>query len=153
MNILFSSDDNYAYHLMVSIKSILIFNDKCISFYVFDLGISTENKNIILQMINSSKSNIVFIPVDVNDFRRFPKNIGYISLATYARLKAVDYLPSDVNKIIYLDIDTLVFDDLTPLWETNIENYGVAACFDSFVEYEIPEHKYTISLSSQHYYF
>ncbi|HDR1453451.1 TPA: glycosyltransferase family 8 protein, partial [Pasteurella multocida] len=75
------------------------------------------------------------------------------SLATYARLKAVDYLPSDVNKIIYLDIDTLVFDDLTPLWETNIENYGVAACFDSFVEYEIPEHKYTISLSSQHYYF
>lgn len=153
MNILFSSDDNYAYHLMVSIKSILIFNDKCINFYVFDLGISTENKNIILQMINSSKSNIVFIPVDVNDFRRFPKNIGYISLETYARLKAVDYLPSDVNKIIYLDIDTLVFDDLTPLWETNIENYGVAACFDSFVEYEIPEHKYTISLSSQHYYF
>ncbi len=46
-----------------------------------------------------------------------------------------------------------MFDDLTPLWETNIENYGVAACFDSFVEYEIPEHKYTISLSSQHYYF
>ena len=153
MNILFSSDDKYAYHLMVSIKSILSFNDKCINFYVFDLGISTENKNIALQILNSSKSNIIFIPVDINDFKNFPENIGYISLATYARLKAVDYLPTDLNKIIYLDVDLLVFDDLTPLWEINIEKYGVAACFDSFIEYERPEHKYTISLSRQNYYF
>ncbi|HDR1023071.1 TPA: glycosyltransferase family 8 protein, partial [Pasteurella multocida] len=113
----------------------------------------TENKNIILQMVTASKSNITFIPVDINDFKEFPENIGYISLATYARLKAVDYLPCDINKIIYLDVDLLVFDDLTPLWETNIENYGIAACFDSFIECEIPEHKFMIDLSPENYYF
>ncbi|EGP04583.1 hypothetical protein AAUPMG_06893 [Pasteurella multocida subsp. multocida str. Anand1_goat] len=42
MNILFVSDDVYARHLVVAIKSIINHNEKGIQFYIFDLGIKDE---------------------------------------------------------------------------------------------------------------
>ncbi len=50
MNILFVSDDVYARHLVVAIKSIINHNEKGISFYIFDLGIKDEKMILFLLM-------------------------------------------------------------------------------------------------------
>merc|ERR1712187_770071 len=39
-----------------------------------------------------------------------------------ARLQLSDYLPSDVQRVIWLDIDTIVRVDLTPLYQMHMEN-------------------------------
>ncbi|HDR0633103.1 General stress protein A [Pasteurella multocida] len=153
MNILFISDDVYARHLVVTIKSILNNNGKDISFYIFDLGISEESKKDICDVVIASGNKVYFIFVNESDFNQFPSNIDYISLATYARLKATDYLPSSLNKIIYLDVDVLVFDSLETLWNIDISHYFAAACYDSFIENENHEHKKVISMSEREYYF
>ncbi|HDR1525783.1 TPA: glycosyltransferase family 8 protein, partial [Pasteurella multocida] len=95
MNILFVSDDVYARHLVVAIKSIINHNEKGISFYIFDLGIKDENKRNINDIVSSYGSEVNFIAVNEKEFESFPVQISYISLATYARLKAAEYLPDN----------------------------------------------------------
>ncbi|OOS00130.1 hypothetical protein B0186_07125 [Canicola haemoglobinophilus] len=151
MNIVFSCDDNYAPYLSVSIFSILKNTRKKIDFYILDLGISSESKNKILEIFNKNSVIINFISIDKNDFLNFPNTISYISIATYARLKLDYYLPN-LDKVIYLDVDTLVLHDLTELWELNLENHAIAACIDSYVEY-LNGYKYKIGLNEDDIYF
>ena len=52
MNIAFSSDNNYAPYLAVSILSVLKNNSKSkICFYVLDFGIDNNNKEIIENIV------------------------------------------------------------------------------------------------------
>ncbi|XWY21627.1 glycosyltransferase family 8 protein [Bisgaard Taxon 45] len=153
MNILFISDEVYAKHLVVTIKSILNNNGSGISFYIFDLGMGEKSKKDIFDIVTAYGNEVYFILVNKNDFNRFPTKIAYISLATYARLKATEYLPSSLSKIIYLDVDVLVFNSLEALWNVDVNNYCAAACYDSFIENENSEHKKLISMSESEFYF
>lgn len=52
----------------------------------------------------------------------------HITHTAYFRLLASRLLPSSVDKVIYLDSDTLVLADLTELWQTELDaNYCLAA--------------------------
>ncbi|MDP8036510.1 hypothetical protein QJU43_09875 [Pasteurella atlantica] len=63
MNIVFSSDDNYAPYLCVAILSLLKTNQSAnIQFYVLDLGISSESKIFIENIVNKYNYKVVFIP-------------------------------------------------------------------------------------------
>ncbi|QGM81272.1 glycosyltransferase family 8 protein [Otariodibacter oris] len=152
MNILFSSDNNYAKFLLVTIKSIINKNNHKINFYIFDFGIDKKNKEKIKKLENSNYK-INFIPIKKSDFNDFPKTIEYISLATYARLYSTKYLPPDIDKILYLDIDIIVLGDLMPLWKTDINEFHIAACIDSFIEYKTNNYKKLIGLTEKDYYF
>ncbi|MCL7827728.1 glycosyltransferase family 8 protein, partial [Pasteurella multocida] len=112
-----------------------------------------ERKENIRAVIELSGCSVCFIHINKDEFSDFPKTISYISLATYARLKAADYLLKNLRKVLYLDVDILVLGNIGDLWETNIEDYALAACIDSFVENKSPSHKEKISLSCDDYYF
>ncbi|MDT0684004.1 glycosyltransferase [Roseicyclus sp. F158] len=62
-------------------------------------------------------------PVDLSAFAHLPR--GRLPLAARARL----LLPAlHDGPVLYLDGDTIVRKDLTPLWQTNIEGACLAAC-------------------------
>lgn len=150
MNIVFSSDDNYSPYLAISILSILKTNGK-VSFYVLDLGISQLNKDCIVRIVDCYDGKISFIPIDNNDFINFPKTIDYISFATYARLNLSEYI-KDIDKAIYIDVDTLTNGSLDELWNTNIDDYYLAACQDTFIDIENSEYKNKIGLDCSTYF-
>lgn len=50
---------------------------------------------------------------------------------TFLRLFA-DKIPEIPDKILYLDTDTLIASDIAPLFETDIENYELAAALDYY---------------------
>lgn len=89
--------------------------------------------------------------MDDNDFDNFPIYIEYLPKTTYARLKTAEYLPSDIDKILYLDIDLLVSHSLLPLWNTILDDFPLAACEDPFIEYS--SYKNMLGLNPQHKYF
>lgn len=150
MNIIFSSDDNYSPYLAISILSILKTNGK-VSFYVLDLGISQLNKDCIVRIVDCYDGKISFIPIDNNDFINFPKTIDYISFATYARLNLSEYI-KDIDKAIYIDVDTLTNGSLDELWNTDIDDYYLAACQDTFIDIENSEYKNKIGLDCSTYF-
>lgn len=54
MNIAFSSDNNYAPYLAVSILSVLKKNSESeICFYILDFGIDNNNKKIIANIVSN----------------------------------------------------------------------------------------------------
>ncbi|MDU0888016.1 MAG: glycosyltransferase, partial [Haemophilus parainfluenzae] len=67
MNVAFSSDNNYAPYLAVSILSILKNNSKSeICFYILDFGIDNNNKEIIENgLVVFEKNKIVYVGTDV----------------------------------------------------------------------------------------
>jgi len=52
---------------------------------------------------------------------------GHVTVAGLYRILLGSLLPTTINRIIYLDADTLVIGSLKDLWETDMENYPVAA--------------------------
>jgi putative glycosyltransferase len=150
MNIVFSADNNYAAYLCIAAKSVEISNSKNkICFYVLDNGISEENKAIIAANLCNK---ISFIPVNPNDFLDFPLTISHISITTYARLKISEYI-TDCDKVLYLDIDLLVKNDLEALWNTKLDNNWIGACIDLFVDENRADYKQKIGLTEQEHYF
>ena len=58
----------------------------------------------------------------------FPLNRSYISINTYYRLLIHDII--NVDKIIYLDSDIIVADDIAKLWNIRIDNACIAGALD-----------------------
>lgn len=161
LTIVFTTDQNYAQHLAVLIQSILNHHpvNVPLQLFVLDLDIHLNTRNQLIELVekNAKKSDttcsykIDFIPVNKEDFTQFPLTVQYISLASYVRLKLSDYIPTNIEKLIYLDIDILVKDSLLPLWEINLQDKIIGACYDAYIE--SIDYKHIIELKSQQLYF
>ena len=133
MNILFSSDDNYARHMGVAIYSLLSHNTKVskIRLFIVDNNISSENISKISQVISTfDNAELTFIP-----FEKWAENLHInmawpISLSSYARLFVGEMLPGDIERLLYLDSDMLVCEDLSNLWNTELGDKMIGAIQD-----------------------
>lgn len=127
-----TTDDNYAQHTAVVVSSILKNSRKKIHFYIVHSGLTTENaSNIRETALSLDVSGIDFIDIDFLkiDFAQFHIS-GHINIAAYFRLVLPNVLPEFLDKVIYLDTDLIVLDDLYKLWEFNLLSYPIAAVPD-----------------------
>ena len=127
-----SSDNNYAQHLCVTLVSILENKapDDTISIFVLDGGISGENKNKILNLKHKYAFDIKFLPIDKNLHQRFPQGRkNHITPAAYYRLLLAEVCP-DEDKLLYLDVDTIVKSSLKELFDTDITDKYFAGVTD-----------------------
>ena len=78
-------------------------------------------KNVSLRFIDINKyfdkyKNVEFYTLE---------NISYITKSMYSRF----FIPKifyNYNKVLYLDVDTLINDNLVELYQTDLENYLIA---------------------------
>lgn len=102
-----------------------------INVFVIDDHITDKNKSRIFSMVKNYNRDIHFISLpDPSEFyndKRFTINsLGH----TYGRLILGDILPSNVDRIISLDSDTIILDKIDELWCTNMKNYPIAGVDD-----------------------
>jgi lipopolysaccharide biosynthesis glycosyltransferase len=135
MNILLSSDDNYAPLLGITIQSLLENNENefdDINFYILDGGISENNKTKLNEITYKFNINVLveYIPYDNID-KLLDKDVkATIALSSYARLLAPSLLDNSIDKIIYMDCDALVTGSLKEIWDTDISDYDFGAVLD-----------------------
>jgi len=55
-----------------------------------------------------------------------------IPLASYLRLFMTEFLPPDLDKLLYLDSDLIICGDIGELWETDVTDYFLAAVPDPY---------------------
>ena len=65
---------------------------------------------------------------------RYPESIYY-------RLLAQNYLPKDLDKVLYLDADILCINDLQPLYELPLEDHLYAAANHSKINRGYDSHQ------------
>ncbi|WP_153445923.1 glycosyltransferase family 8 protein [Vibrio algicola] len=153
ITVTYACDDNYSRHLAVSIAS-LIDNysmSKRLDIFVFDAGISKENRGKI-QKLERNNIGIKFVQIDVNMFDGYPLTIEHISLATYFRLKLPSLLPSH-KKVVYFDVDIIINDDISKMWDVSLEGKSIAAVIEPEVSLNNKEHLRCIGVDGDFFYF
>lgn len=116
MNIVYASDDNYAFLAGVSMESLFINNKSVdiIDVYILDDGISDVNKDKLETISQRYGRNIIFIDIrSFSDEIRKHTSVGFnyegkMSFTTYARFFIDDVLPASVDRALYIDCDTLI---------------------------------------------
>ncbi len=135
INVLYQHDDNYAIYGGVSLVSLLENNKSAENINVFfcDSGLSEKYKKQYEEIIKKYKRNIFFISakpiVDKFSCVGFPKYRG--SYATYMKLFLIDLLPPEVERIFYIDSDTLILGQLDNLFELNYSEKPIYMCIDA----------------------
>lgn len=131
INIVFASDNNYAQHTAVAMASVLV-NTKVpqkIQFYLIDDEIQQENKEKITKTVQNLGGNIEFIKIKNSKLEDCYVS-GELSRASYFRLDIANILDESIEKIIYLDCDLLVYDDIEKMWQLDMGGKPVAATCD-----------------------
>lgn len=139
LNIVNHSSDMFAPVLCTLMASIFENNKGMdeIHVYVFDNNISDGNKAKLTSFAESYKRNIHFVKMpDVNTDQRLglKKVKPEWIFNSYTKLFLDDYLPSDIERILYLDSDVLVVNDLTELINMDMEGCCAAGVTDALNE-------------------
>ncbi|WP_302370602.1 glycosyltransferase family 8 protein [Acidaminococcus massiliensis] len=130
ISIVLASDDNYAQHGAVACASILV-NHKGelpIHFYYFDDGISEEKQAGIAATVTERKGSITFIPTVQREIQAHTS--GHVNRAAYLRLLIPELVPGNVDRVIYLDTDLVVLDDIQELWDMDLGGKPLGAVPD-----------------------
>lgn len=137
IDIILSADDKYASHMGIAITSILENNKRFnkIIAHILSLGISENN----LEKLNTLKVKYSFFDYEIYDVEVIKKwmpkpkkgslgeTLGY---GAFSRLFIHKFLDSDLDKVLYLDCDIIVDDDLYELYCIDLENNYCAGVLD-----------------------
>lgn len=123
-----SSDDNYAAPLSVMFVSLLAntSDPERIHFFVIDGGISELKKSLLKADTKTYGSQVTFLNVDNETYASFPTK-AHISAPAYYRISIPELFDESVEKVIYLDCDLIVKQDIQALWNFELDGYPVAA--------------------------
>jgi lipopolysaccharide biosynthesis glycosyltransferase len=134
ISIVVASDNFYAILIAALLKSIDV-NHKTsehINFHIIDDGISTKFKKQLETIVDPSRLTIFWhtsksiipsnlsIPVDTSGF----------PMTTYLRVFAPNVVGLDVHKLLYIDVDIILQDDISKLWHMSTGEHVIAAVQD-----------------------
>ena len=150
INIALTINNKYSKQASVTIVSLLnnLSKDSFANIFIISNDINKKNKDKLLDLEKNNNCSLNFIKVDdsLNNLFIGVKTHGYISLNTYHRLILDQILPSDVNKIIYIDSDTLIFSDIKELYNTDISSFYLGAVLDIGAKKQLKKSKQNIDL-------
>ncbi len=127
ISILYSCDKNYLIHMAASMASCMNNCKETITFYVFENDIYTDDKEKIRKLCKKNNCNVIFMNV-VDKLNKFNLSTTF-NLNAFSRLLSSSVI--DIDKIIYLDCDTIVIGDISRLWNTDIDGFLIAGVQDT----------------------
>lgn len=135
LHIAIASDENYARFVATLIVSTAKHNSnfKTISFHLLANGISSTTLSKLGKAVDRYKN----CRLEIHDISNLAERLGIavpatIALTSYARLFMADIISDEISRILYLDTDIIVNDDLSELWTTRLNDNYVGGCLDVF---------------------
>ncbi len=123
MNILLAINSGYVLQTKILLKSIMKSNpNEKFIVYILNKELKKHEKELILSSIKNSNIEIEFIKIDNKEINNFPVYEKRYPVEIYFRLFASKYLPKTIDKILYLDVDTVVINSLNELYNMDFEN-------------------------------
>lgn len=100
--------------------------------FIMHKDISPTNQTRLLNIFNN-RSNFMLRFIDISKYQgRFEKLFlrGHFTIETWFRLLMPEIMPL-YDKVLYIDSDLVVCDDLATLYNTDIDGFLLAACRDA----------------------
>jgi lipopolysaccharide biosynthesis glycosyltransferase len=129
-------DDNYWAPAYAVMRSICLFTHRRadLAFHLFQRGVSTEHQADLDAIASEFGARLVRYDLDTAtafaDIASRVKTSRRLSNVVYARLLIDRLLPPEVERIIYLDCDTMVRDRIEDLYDIDMQGYPIAAVRD-----------------------
>lgn len=121
---------NYSMWVGVVMQSVLEHTCAPICFHILhDDTLSDSNRDKLIQVATQNGDRIQFHNLGDAFGNSLKEKMGRYTIGSMFRVMLPELLP-DVDKIIYLDADILVNRDIKELWDTDIQDYCLAAVPD-----------------------
>lgn len=138
-NVVYAADDNFAPIMGISILSLFENNQnaKNISLTILDTNISSKNKKKIEDLCEEygrSTPNWV-VATNIENKIGMRVNTDRGSVSQYARIFLSEIFSKEIDRVLYLDCDTLVVSSLSELWNLDLDGNIIGAFNDAFSKY------------------
>ncbi|MBD0381576.1 glycosyltransferase family 8 protein [Paenibacillus sedimenti] len=135
VHIITATNDKYAKPLGVMLNSLLknATYKSMIRIYIIDGDLSSEKKKNLKRVVKKFNLDVKFLKVNSSLFDGF-KERHHISRQAYYRIVIPHLLDKDIKKVLYMDCDIIVKEDIRKLWNTNIDNHFLAAGEKAFAK-------------------
>ena len=122
INLAFTIDSSFSIAAAVAMRTAVEHTPGRISIYVVDCGLTKDDKSMLRQCLPRSYDvTLSFLPLPEKSISR---ELGPV----WAKLDLFEILP--VERVLYLDADILVRDNLAPLWKTDLQDQALGAVPD-----------------------
>lgn len=155
LNILYCSDNNYAPYCGTSIFSLFKNNveAEAIDVYVIENGISSDNIQKLKQLAKPFGETRKIIVINGRELSKKMDDLGTNayrgSQTANLRLVFSEFIPENVDRLVYLDCDTIVVGNIEQLFSINMLGRAIAAVPDSLTS----EFKQYIGFKKEDMYF
>jgi lipopolysaccharide biosynthesis glycosyltransferase len=128
MNIVCATDGNYLSHCTVMLQSLCLHVREKSDLRVFLIldNVSPQVFAKGIPHLYEILPSLSIIRADSGPLDHFPVS-GHASIATYFRLLLPSLLPAELQRVIFIDADTVVTSDLEELWRLPLEGKALAA--------------------------
>ncbi len=135
LHIAVASDENYARFVATLIVSTAKHNSNFnkVSFHLLANGITPTTLSKLEEVTDRYEN----CRLEIHDISNLAERLGIevpatIALTSYARLFMADIIPDEISRILYLDTDIIVNDDLAELWNAQLSDNYMGGCLDVF---------------------
>lgn len=131
--LVFACDGGYAMQLATALRSLAEAGRAGwpLDIHILADGFSPALRRQVAESLPPGAATLAWIEVDPGRFGEF-WTMRHVSRMTFARLLIPALFPETVEKVLYLDADILVLDDLGPLWEMDLQDAVLGAVLDAF---------------------
>lgn len=129
--IMVAADEQYADQLLLTLKSI---REHCaletaVDLFVLSSDLSHATKSAVNRLM-TLPHHVSFIAINPRRIKNFPGNNHFDQTAYYRILAPQILLARHIERVLYLDLDTLIRTDLTPLYDSDLEGNIIGAVID-----------------------
>ena len=125
--VVFSANLSYMEKLETAMKSLCAHQDQ-LKIYVLNEDLPTEWFAIMNQRLRQLDSEVINCRISPEQFQCFSLPSDHIHYATYFRYAIPEIVEEE--RILYLDCDMIFTQDLSPLFEVDLQGYGLGAVVD-----------------------
>lgn len=136
MNILYTTNDKFVAKVAASICSVFENNkqEKDICIYIIGQGISKENIHRFDKLQSKYNRRIEILEMkEVSDYLDFSFDTNGWNPIVLARLLLDKFLPEEVEKVLYIDGDTINLASLAELWQFDLQEKVLGGCIEATV--------------------
>jgi lipopolysaccharide biosynthesis glycosyltransferase len=127
--------DNHYMPLLAGLMKSIEVNHKTaehIHFFILDDGITRRNKSKLTRSVSSEVFTIHWLALEevIPEGMNIPYDNSSYPLIIHMRMFIPYFIPEEYEKVIYMDVDMIVNDDISKLWSTDLKDFTIAAVVD-----------------------
>ena len=129
IDVLFCADGPYFQHLGATIVSLLRANPHH-QFRLFVCSAKRDvsgERNIDIVVSQFGNATTHYLHFDIARLHPDLRQDGYLTIETYLRLFVTEFMDPQVSRLLYMDCDVIVCDDIGELWEAELGDHMMAA--------------------------